>query len=249
VRLFERHGRGLVPTKTAEKLAVRARQLLGDLTDLERGLRAPPLERRVIRMVCECYTAYHWLPSTLKQLREQLVDLDLRIRVEHTVDPLSALEAQKVDAALLTSPCSTSATLKVRSLMTDEIVFLVSRSHPLADKESLTPLDLEQTPLFTQRAPTEEARWFMRAVFGRRRPRLDITTVPLTEAVVDFASAGMGIAILTEWVIRPYVDRGGYVAKRLDSGPLMRSWRLAWRAEIDDAGPRLYRALHGSTLF
>ena len=244
--LFTRSARGLEPTPTGLRLAKEARVLLTSLADLERNLRAPAVPPRRVRIVCECYTAYHWLPSTLAALQPTLPELRLKLHVEHTTDPLRALSAGEIDAALLTTPCRSSASLKVRPLLSDEIVFLLSRSHPLASRPTLTREDLLDTPLFTQRAPEAEARWFLRTVFGKKPPRLRITTVPLTEAMVDLARAGMGIAISSEWVIQPYLGRGGFVAKRLDKGPLLRQWRFAWRPELGEVGPRLYRALRES---
>jgi len=241
--LFAREPRGLRPTKAGETIAARAWELLEAMKALEREVCAPPETATRLRLVCECYTAYHWLPSTLARLAEDLPELDVRVKVEHTIDPRGALRDGHIDAALLTSRYEPGPGEKVRALLSDEIVFVMAKSHPLAAKEALTPKDLTEVPLFTQRAPTEEARWFTRAVFGRRRPRLNLTTVPLTEAVVDFARAGMGVAILSEWVTKPYLGRGGFVAKRLRKGPLKRKWSLAWRTEIGEAGPRLYRAL------
>lgn len=244
--LFTRNARGLQPTPTGTRLAREARTLLNSMSSLERDLRAPAVTPRRVRLVCECYTAYHWLPSTLAALQPSLPELRLKLQVEHTTDPLGALQRGEIDAALITSPCRSSATLKVRPLLSDEIVFLLSRSHPLASRPHLTREDLLAVPLFTQRAPEAEARWFLRAVFGKRPPRLQVNTVPLTEAMVDLARAGMGIAISSEWVVQPYLGRGGFVAKRLDKGPLRRQWRFAWRAELGEVGPRLYRALRES---
>ena len=246
VVLFDRTAQGLVLTDAGRQIATRATELLEGLIALERAVRAPARERRRVRMVCECYTAYHWLPSTLAALQQDIADVELRLRVQHTTDPLSALETGEIDAALLTSPCKSGSGLKTRDLWSDEIVFVVANTHPLASKPTLTTADIEQTPLFTQRAPVHEAEWFMRSVFGRRRPRINVTNVPLTEAAIDLARAGMGIAVLTEWVIKPYLGREGFVAKRLDKGPLLRDWRLTWRTEIGDIGPRLHRALQAS---
>lgn len=245
-KLFTRSARGLDPTPTGSRLAKEARVLISSLTNLERDLRTPAIQARRVRMVCECYTAYHWLPSTLAALQPALPDLKLKLHLEHTTDPLRALSAGEIDAALLTTPCRSSPSLKVRPLLSDEIVFLLSRSHPLASRPTLTREDLLHTPLFTQRAPEAEARWFLRAVFGKKPTRLRVNTVPLTEAMVDLARAGMGIAISSEWVVQPYLGRGGFVAKRLDRGPLLRQWRFVWRSELGEVGPRLYRALRDS---
>ena len=78
-----------------------------------------------------------------------------------------------------------------RALFTDEVSFVVARSHPLAAKKSITPADLVQYGIVTGDAPPAEIQWFVNAVFGRRRPRFTTTTFPLTEAVFDAARAGI----------------------------------------------------------
>lgn len=44
-------------------------------------------------MVCECYTAYHWMPSALQALKTALPGVELAIALECTADPLAALRA------------------------------------------------------------------------------------------------------------------------------------------------------------
>jgi LysR family transcriptional regulator for metE and metH len=83
-------------------------------------------------------------------------------------------------------------------------------------------------------------------VFGRARPNLRFERVPLTEALLDLARAGMGVVVLSEWMAAPHLGRGDLVTRRLQKGPLRRPWRLAWRREIGDAGPRLLAALTAS---
>ena len=237
--LFERTSRGLLPTEAGERLGARALDLLGDLGELESELRAPVRQQR-LRIVCD------WLPATLTALRRRSPGLDLVLRLEHTKEPLPALEAGAIDAALLSTPTRATRALAVKPLFADELLFVVSSRHPLASKEQLAPKDLTLHPLFTPPASKNESTWFLRKVFGRARPRLDVSFVPLVEATVDLARASMGIAIVTEWALGPHLERGGCVAKRLKSGPLERPWHLAWRREIGSAGPMLLSALQGS---
>src|SRR6478752_2164822 len=74
-RLFDRTPRGLVPTAAGERLISGATPLLVELGDLERRVRTPVAPPMHLRLVCECYTAYHWLPSTLMNLRKSLPSL------------------------------------------------------------------------------------------------------------------------------------------------------------------------------
>jgi LysR family transcriptional regulator, regulator for metE and metH len=245
LHLFDRTPRGLVATDQGRRLTERARELLDELVALERGLSATKPEVRV-NLVCECYTAYHWLPSTIARLRDNHPELSIRLRLEHTKTALEAIQSGALDAALLTSACKSSDRLVVAPLFEDELLFVVADDHALAKKRTLSRDDLASHTLFTPGPSAGEARWFMTAVFGRARPRLDVSAVPLIEATVDLARAGLGIAIVTEWVLQPHLARGGCVAKRLNTGPLMRPWHLAWRRELGEAGPTLLAALESA---
>jgi LysR family transcriptional regulator, regulator for metE and metH len=242
-RLFERTHKGLVATPAGESLVAAAGPLLAELGDLERRLRAPAVPRARLRVVCECYTAYHWLPSALKSLRSALPGLEIVLAVEHTAAPVDALVDGAVDVALVTTSPVPRGALGERALFKDEIVFVVAAGHPLAGKRALTRADLRAYPLVTSPTPDSEARWFMARVFGRTRPRLRLDRFPLTEAILDVTRAGMGIAILSEWIAAPHLGGGALVVKRLAQGPLRRPWRMAWRHEAAPHAARLHDAL------
>jgi LysR family transcriptional regulator for metE and metH len=245
VPLFDRVPRGLVPTPACERLLAGATHLLAELIDLEHRVRAPLAKPVRMRVVCECYTAYHWLPSALGSLRESLPDLRVSLGIEHTRDPVAALLAGTLDAALLTTAVVPRGRLQESRLFADEILFVLAANHPLAARRSITRDDLRAHTLLSAPSPAAESGWFLKAVFGRARPRLQIDRLPLTEAILDVTRAGMGIAILSEWIAGPHLGRD-LVAKRLDTGPLHRPWRLAWRPEVGDAAQRLLSALEAT---
>jgi len=222
--------------------------VLAQLCELERSVRAPESAPVRVRIVCECYTAYRWLPSALADLSKKLPHLDVKLAVEHTREPTEALAAGEVDVALLTTGtiAGFGVGLAERSLFSDEVIFAVSTSHPLANKKSLTREDLLTHKLVTSNAPEAENRWFARAVFGRSRPKLDVLRFPLTEAVVDSARAGVGIAVLSEWIAKSYLDDPRLLAKRRSTGPLRRPWRIAYRREHAAAANALAVALRGT---
>ncbi|NOK32910.1 LysR family transcriptional regulator [Corallococcus exercitus] len=245
-RLFDRTPRGLVPTPAGQELVAGATRLLVELGDLEHRVRAPVAPSIRLRLVCECYTAYHWLPSALVTLRKSLPGLHLSLAVEHTQDPVQALVAGELDVALLTTASVPRTGIETRPLFSDEIIFVVATSHPLASRRALTREDLREHTLLTGQTPAAESQWFMTQVFGRERPRLRIERLPLTEAILDVARAGLGVAVLSEWITTPHLGRGDLVVKRLASGPLRRPWRMAWRKEVGDAALRLLAALEST---
>jgi LysR family transcriptional regulator for metE and metH len=244
--LFERTPRGLALTAAGERLAGGAREWLLGLQDLEQRTRiAQPPSR--LRVVCECYTAYHWLPSVLAALTTTAPGLEVSIEVAHTSTPTAALAAGDVDVALLTTARLPRGALVERALFSDEVVFVVAARHALAAKKTVTRADLRAHPLLiSSNTPAAEARWFARAVFGREKPRVTFRGFPLTEAILDVTRAGMGIAVLSEWIAGPHLSHGDLVARRLSSGPLRRPWRFAYRRDTTDAALRLFAVLQNA---
>lgn len=243
-RLFERTARGLSATPAGERLATAARQLLTSLREAESWVRAPAVPPRRVRIVCECYTAYHWLPSVLTALREADPSITVELATQHTDQPAAALAEGEIDVALLTAARVRSEHVVERPLFADEVVFVLSPKHELASKRALTPADLRSTVLWTGNIRAAESNWFMRSAFGRARPRLRVERLPLTEAILDMARARLGVAVLSEWVARPQLGRGDLVVRRLERGPLLRPWRFAYRRELgDELATRLQRAL------
>ncbi len=242
VQLFERQRRGLQPTTAGKRLLGGAPELLQAWLELERQVTLPAVPPQRIKLVCQCYTAYRWLPTTLARLPESLANLDVQLAVEHTQDPLAALQSGDVDIALLASS-SAPAPLQQLPLFHDEIVFLVADTHPLAQKRSLSAKDLLGQPLITStQTPHAEASWFMRRVFGARQPKLKHVRFPLTEAIIDATRAGLGVAALSEWIVDPYLEHGLSVL-RLGGKTLRRSWTMAFHMECKVAASGLASAL------
>lgn len=244
-RLFERKARGLELTAAGRRLVGAAGGVLARLVELEEEVRTGVAGETPLRVVCECYTAYRWLPGTLAQLRP-LFGPELTVALEHTEAPVRALLARDVDVALLTTS-KVPAGLVEEPLFSDEIVFVVSPTHPLAREDAIGPHDLTRHPLIASTAtPVPEQQWFERQVFGRARPRLERLLFPLTEAVIDAARAGMGVAAMSEWVARSYVASGDLVARPLRKKRLHRPWRIAYRREVAAGAKKLATALAGA---
>ena len=246
VSLFDRTPRGLRLTTAGRTLLESAPRLLNELTALEAQLRGQTAPMQQLRLVCECYTAYHWLPSTLQALKATRPALDLSIALEYTSDPIRALEAGDLDLALISeAPTPRSRRISAKALFFDEVVFVMSASHRLATRTSLTRADLQADRLFTSRAPTRDMKWMPKELLAGKRgdPPLRFQVIPLTEAIVDFARAGLGVGVLSEWIAEPHLRRKDLVARRLASGPIRRPWRLLWRKEVEEGALQLLEVL------
>jgi LysR family transcriptional regulator for metE and metH len=245
VLLFERQARGLELTAAGRRLSEAAGPLLAQLVELEQHARSGSASAAPLRVVCECYTAYSWLPGALSRLAPAF-GTALEAAIDRTHAPVEALLTGDVDVALLTTAKVPQRVLEA-PLFHDEIVFVVAAGHPLALRGAIRAADLLEYPLIVSSStPEPERRWFLRQVFGRGTPRLELLRFPLTEAVIEATRAGMGVAAMSEWVARPYVAGGGLVARSLQGKRLERPWRIAYRREVAAAATRRAPAHRGA---
>jgi LysR family transcriptional regulator for metE and metH len=245
VKLFARTPRGLVPSEAGARLIAGAGAVLAQLAELEAQAVAPPIAPVVLRLACECHTAYRWLPSVLAHLRERLPGVEVAISLDRIATPVESLLDGELDVALLTT-AAIQPPLAEAPLFDDEIVFVVGASHPLARRRSLTRRDLRDYPLIvsTNAAPGE-SRWLLTEVFGRSVPQLEFLRLPLSEAILDVARAGMGIAVMSEWIAGTHLSND-LIALRLATGPILRPWRIAYRPAFGEHARVLAQALAGS---
>lgn len=244
VDLFTRTPRGLVPTAAGELVIAAAPTMLTELAALERRLREPPPRPRRVRLVAECHMAYPWLGEVVVRLRRTAPGLTIDLPVEESQRAPRALAEGRLDAALLTSAPPRGSLSQ--HLFEDEFVFLVSESHPLAARASLRPRDVAESTLLVPNARGSDA-WFIRQVFGARRRSapLRVERLPVTEAIVELARNGFGMAVLSEWVAHAYLKApdAGLKLLRMEKGPLMRPWRFAFHPELAATAPLLIEAI------
>jgi len=243
VPLFTRTSKGLVPTEAGKVLLDGAPQMLASLTALERRVRRPSPQTRRVRFAAECHQAYPWLTKVVLGLQRTAPHVELRLSSSLAGDAVRGLREGELDAALLTSRTPPGATS--RRLFSDEIVFLLATDHPLAGS-ALRPSDLLEHPILASTARAGD-RWFTKRVWGSRRVRPRMQRFAATEAIVEFARAGLGIGVLSSWIADGYLGpRSGLVTGRLAKGPLVRKWRLAHTPDttpvIDDLEQALLSA-------
>lgn len=238
VALFDRSPRGLEPTAAGRLLIDEAPKLLGALCSVEHRLKTPQSSVRRIRVVASCAMIYPWLTRAIVRLERASPDIRIDVRPEHADHVAEGLQAGKLDAAFVTGRPPPG--LPREAMFDDELVFVAAADHPLAQHDTLDPDALLDQVLLVPNARSEDD-WFVRSLFGRRRPRLRVRRLPITEAMIELARAGFGIAVLSEWIIGRYLEGTdhGLRVLRPSHGPLLRKWSLVHRPEVADVAPQL----------
>jgi len=231
-----RVGKRLVLTPAGERLLVSARDVLDRLQRTEDDIRQLGQQRGgVIRLSTECYTCYHWLPPLLKAFRRDFPRVDVSIDIEATHHPIERLLAGKLELAIMNSPVS-DRRLAVRPLFDDEMVVIASPSHRFARRTHVKLSDIRDETMFIY-PPREESLVLQNVLLPAGAAPARVEAVQLTEAITELVKAGLGIAILAGWAVRPLVESKALVARPLTARGLQRRWSAVMPkdlAKVDD---------------
>lgn len=224
--LFLRLGKRMVPTPAGEKLVVSARKVLDELQTAESQIEGQDGEAHgVIRVSTECYTCYHWLPGVLKKFHAKYANVELRIVLEATADPVAALLDGQLDVAVISCPVR-NRSIRLTPTCEDEMVLVMNPRHRLANFEHIQPRELAGETVFCY-PPKEESTLMLKVLRPARVQPARVIAIPLTESIVDMVSAGLGVALLAQWAARRYVASGRIVARPVKKSGIRRHWYAA----------------------
>jgi LysR family transcriptional regulator, regulator for metE and metH len=225
--LFHRVGKRMVPTAVGERLVVRARRVLQLLTETEEeALRIASGLEGLIRLSTECYTCYHWLPALMQAFGQRFPNVEVRIVAEATRRPFRALLEGRIDLAIVHN-MSADARIRHAALFEDELVVLTPPDHPFARQAFVAPEELVAEHLLTYRLPLRDLSIYQQVLGPAGVTPRRVTQIELTEALIEMVRAGMGVAVLAQWAVAPYVQAGKLTTTRFTESGLHRHWSAA----------------------
>jgi len=220
--LFLRLGKRMALTAAGKKLLEAARRILKDLKEAEThvlGLNGD--SNGVIRISTECYTCYHWLPPLLASFHSHFPKVEVSIDMAATHHPAEELLAGNLDVAVMYCPPE-HKNLQLSPLCEDELLVVMSPKHPLAARRRIEPQDLAGETLLIY-PPREESTLLMKVLGPAGVVPGRIMEIPLTEAIVEMAAAGAGIAFMACWAVSPHLESKKLVGRSLGVG-FRRNW-------------------------
>jgi LysR family transcriptional regulator for metE and metH len=225
-RLFHRVSKRMILTAAGERVLASATRVLEDLRRAEEEVRLLVEEKRgLLRLTTECYTCYHWLPALLARFRKKHPGVDVRIDVMSTKRPAEALVEGSIDLAIISSELD-DRRLRVTPLFDDEMLVVMAPDHPLADREAITAKELAAETLLTY-AALDDSTAYQRVLRPAGLEPKEWMQVPLTEAMIELARGGIGVAVLARWSVWPQLESGAVVGVPLTRRGLQRQWKAA----------------------
>jgi LysR family transcriptional regulator for metE and metH len=226
--LFVRKDGQMRPTAIGDRL-VKAAEASSRLLDETRTDINRLLEQHDgrLRIATQCYTCYRWLPFVIRDMRLTHPALTVDVVPEATEDPYAALIDDRVDIAIVSNPVADSGFAE-QALFSDELYAVMSDDHPFSSRRYLNPSNFTEETLIlytgSKHAVLEEV------LFPAGVSPAQIVQVRMTEAIVELARSGLGIAVLAGWAFNDLDNKEGLVPVRISK----RGFKRTWRAVISD---------------
>jgi LysR family transcriptional regulator, regulator for metE and metH len=226
-QLFLRVNRKLVLTAAGERLLREANEILPRLRRIESDFRNGDGSPKTLRLSTQCYTCYHWLPRLMKSFQRDYSDIQFDVVTEAMSDTSEYLLSDKIDLAV-TSIKPKKTGIHVEKLFDDEQVLIVPSGHRLTSKEFVTSGDFEGEHMVIYKE-SRGSDYFITNVLEPAGVSLSrVTRMQLTEARVELVKAGLGITVLSKWLVKPFLGGKRSVRQiRIGRKGFYRSWYLA----------------------
>lgn len=224
-KVLSKRGRKFELTETGKIIWESSQKILHELAKLHKEIdRLNEVESRNIRLCTECYTSYHWFPSVLKQIKAAKDKIEVQIIADYTANPIRALLEGNLDLAI-TSEKNEHPQIYSEELFVDELVAIFSKNHPFAKQKTIiTPDDFQFLDFIHYDASNRESFLVTEYLSPRGITPKSITRIAFTELIFDMIKANLGVAVLSSWYVRPYINNNDFKILKLNGTFRNISW-------------------------
>ena len=227
-RLFDRVGRRIELTEAGRLFLIEARAVLARAQAAETVLTdLAGLKRGALSLAASQTVGNYWLPRIMQRYRALHPGVALSLRIGNTEQVAQWVHETSADIGLIEGEIDDPA-LSVTQVAEDEMVLVVGRSHPWADRASVTPEELMWTQ-WVLREPGSGTRSIFESWLrdmGQLPEALAIALeFPSNEAIRSAVEAGAGATVISRLVADAMLRAGSLVQVGLDL-PKRRFYRL-----------------------
>ncbi|MGH8031583.1 MAG: LysR family transcriptional regulator [Luteimonas sp.] len=229
VRLFERSGRRLTPTREGEALYELARPLVEGIDTLDAAFRTQikGLDAGALNVAAGSSTILYLLPTIVEAFRQAQPDVRLALHNVTGAGGLNLLRSDDVDLAV-GSMLDVPADLSYAPIYSFAPMLITPLGHPLATKPSITLDDLSPYGLILPPKRLTTYR-LVDLVFQQNRvPYTVALEVGGWEVIKQYVAMGMGISIVTS-ICLTNADRERLASRSLASYFPARSYGVVVR--------------------
>jgi LysR family transcriptional regulator, low CO2-responsive transcriptional regulator len=227
VKLFEQVGKKIVLTEAGQLLETHARRVVTAQSDTRQAMDAyRGLEQGSLRIAASTTPGMYFVPRIIAEFKRQHQKITIRLSIKNTRQVEEEIIKNEFDVGFVGGHLI-SDEIEAFAWRSDELVLVLSPSHPLARMRQIKASDLKNET-FINREPGSATR----AEIEKHLPSLRFgTAVELgnPESVKQAVMNGLGIAFLSNSAIETELKAKILVARRVQGIHINRELRIIYR--------------------
>lgn len=225
-KLFERSGRGIVPTGAAAHMYEYAARTVSSFEELDEEMRNWNVAGK-LRLGSSISIGTCLLPEFLKKYTYRYPALDAYVRIDSSDVIERMIVENKLDFALIENSAHSGRVIS-ESFYDDSLIAICGRFHKLADKAVVTLEDLAKERLLL-REPNSGTRQLVDSTFllhGHKvRPVWESTS---TAALIQGVKNELGISILPKRMLETYIRHHEVVPLKIENIEFKRHYHIIY---------------------
>ena len=223
-QLFHRVNKQLILSTAGKMVLESAEKVLSELESTERSIKKYVSgQSGTIRLATQCYTCYHWLPTLLKDFKEEFPNVEIEILHKNDANVEDQVMNGEIDVAVIYES-SDQPKIAYRKLFQDEMFALVTAGHDWENKDYLVAKDFEGQQIIIHSLPLETVTLFSQVLIPEGVQPKNVIQVQVTEAIVEMVKAGLGVNVMAKWIVEPYLSTNEISLVPVTKRGIHRTW-------------------------
>jgi DNA-binding transcriptional LysR family regulator len=204
-RLFDRSGNTINLTPAGEILYKRAKEILALYAEAQQNIsEITGAIKGSLSIGASSTIGNYLLPHIISAFKKKVPQVNISLVVSNTKTITERLNAGEIDIALVEGDVSKQR-FSVETLLSDELVVIMSPAHPWAERRNLPAIELTKEPLILREEGSGTRQIILKHLeeHGIKLDQLKITLVMgSTEAIKGAVEEGIGVSIMSGWAVR-----------------------------------------------
>ena len=250
--LFQRVGRRVELTSAGEYFLVYVKRIASTLREAEATLSKLKGTEMGTLKIGLVSTAKYFLPQLLKRFKEEHFGLQIKLEVRNRDQMVELLRDGDIDLAIM-GRTPADMDVRIESFAKHPHAFIASPEHPLATRQGISPLVLNQMELIV-REEGSGTRAIMERFLNDRGLSPRVTMVMSSnESIKQAVMADLGISFVSLHTVGLEVSTGKLMVLDIDETPISRAWHVVALNKGNPSGAaeafRYFVLEHGAGIF
>lgn len=210
-RLFDRSGNSINLTPAGEILYKRAKEILALYAEAQHNIsEITGAIKGSLSIGASSTIGNYLLPHIIAAFKKKVPQVNISLVVNNTKVITERLNAGEIDIALVEGDVSKQR-FSVETLISDELVVIMSPAHPWAERRGLSAIELTKEPLILREEGSGTRQIILKHLeeHGIKLDQLKIALVMgSTEAIKGAVEEGLGVSIMSGWAVRKWLKQG-----------------------------------------